>query len=152
MKKHAIALLTLALLGGCASTEPESMIGWQQDNQVVMASTTIELKSNLWINQMPTIGEVQDQNLHGALYLTSDSQLDAHLTATQLIIRQGEREWLIEGDLLELRSHNEHHWEVAFVWQMELDIEQPVDIAVEVEQNGQVAWLVERKVSIDTVF
>ena len=119
MKKFASAALAIALLAGCSSAP---QVGWQQGSQVTMNTVNVELKSNLWVNLMPTIGEVQEQNVHGALYLKADNELPANLTVDALIIKQGDSEWEIDGDLLELRTHSENQWEVAFVWQIETKI------------------------------
>lgn len=66
MKKLALVSLSAALLAGCAS-EP---VGWEQDNQVVISEATVSLKSNLWLNKMPTIGEVQDNTYMGLCILS----------------------------------------------------------------------------------
>mgnify|MGYP000046816186 FL=1 len=148
MKKLALMSLGVALLAGCAS-EP---VGWEQDNQVVISQATVSLKSNLWLNKMPTIGEVQDNTLHGALYLESDNTLPAELDVESISIQQGEDTWRIDGDLLELRTHNQNQWEVAFVWQFPIDAAKPVNVALMLNHNGQVDWLVEKNVKIDTVY
>ena len=71
MKKFAAVSLTLALLAGCSAPQ----VGWEQDEQVTINNAQVQLTSNLWLNKMPTIGELQEQNLHGALYLESSSSV-----------------------------------------------------------------------------
>ena len=85
MKKIASAALAVALLAGCSSAP---QVGWQEDSQITMNQVNVELKSNLWVNMMPTIGEVQEQNVHGALYLQADKDLPANLTVESLILKQ----------------------------------------------------------------
>ncbi|WP_260260848.1 hypothetical protein [Vibrio intestinalis] len=148
MKKFAAISLGIALLAGCSSPQ----VGWEQDNQIMVAQNSVELKSNLWLNKMPTIGEVQDQTLHGALYLESNAALPAELMVQSIAIRQGDEEWLIDGDLLELRTHSENHWEIAFVWQFSVDPDQPVDVAVMLNNGEHEEWLVEKSVAIDQVY
>lgn len=148
MKKVALLSLGAALLVGCA-TQP---VVWEQPNQITVEQATVELKSNLWINKMPTIGEVQESNLHGALYLESDKALPAELDVESISIKQGDESWVIDGDLVELRTHNQNQWEVAFVWQFAIDPEQPVDVALQLTINNQQDWLVEKNVKIDTVY
>ncbi|MDA0149734.1 hypothetical protein [Vibrio sp. LaRot3] len=148
MKKFAAISLGIALLAGCSSPQ----VGWEQDNQIMVAQNSVELKSNLWLNKMPTIGEVQDQTLHGALYLESNAALPAELMVQSIAIRQGGEEWLIDGDLLELRTHSENQWEIAFVWQFSVDPEQPVDVAVMLNNGELEEWLVEKSVVIDQVY
>ena len=147
MKKLAFAAC-VAALAGCSAPQVE----WQQDNQVEVSTTTITMKSNLWLNKMPTIGEAQDKTLHGAIYLESDSQLPASLAVESITVKQGADTLLITADALDLRTHNETQWEVAFVWQLEIDNEQPVDVAVELKDGETVKWLVEKDVKVDTVY
>ncbi|MGB1321610.1 MAG: hypothetical protein ACPG5L_11820 [Vibrio gallaecicus] len=146
MKK--IALVCALALAGCSTTQVE----WQQDNQIKVAEATVVLKSNLWINKMPSIGEAQDQMLHGAIYLQATSELPAELAVEGLTIKQGAETWLIDGNDLELRTHSETQWEVAFKWQLEVDDTQPVDVAVQLKDGEAVKWLVEHDVKVDTVY
>lgn len=148
MKKLAALSLGVALMVGCTS-QP---VGWEQGNQLEFADTTVVLKSNLWINKMPTIGEVQDSTLHGALYLESDKPLPAELDVESVSIQQDDQSWIIDGDLLELRTHNQNQWEVVFVWQIPLDLDQPVDVALHIKREDKVDWLVEKNVKIDTIY
>ncbi|USD40667.1 hypothetical protein J4N42_11515 [Vibrio sp. SCSIO 43135] len=148
MKKLLVTSLAMAALAGCNSTS----VNWEQGNQAVVAESNVALKSNLWIDKMPSIGEVRDQNVHGALYLESEQPLPAELVVESVSIKQGKEVWLIDSDSLDLRTHNESQWEVAFTWQLELDSEQPVDIAVQIDTNGVKNWLVEKKVKVDTVY
>ncbi|KII77445.1 hypothetical protein [Vibrio renipiscarius] len=148
MKKIAVISLGLALLAGCSTTQ----VGWEQDNQIVVDKANIQLESNLWLNKMPTIGEMQEQALHGALVLEASDTLPADLDVTSISLRQGDETWLIEGDLLELRSHSENRWEISFVWQFDFDSELPIDVAVMINNGDDVEWLVEKDVNIDTVY
>lgn len=148
MKKFALLSLGAALVTGCAS-EPTV---WEQTHTTQVAQPIIELKSNLWVNKMPTIGEVQDRTLHGALYLESDKVLPAQLGIEAISIKQGDEVWEIDGDLLELRTHSESQWEVVFVWQFAIDPANPVDVAVQMNMDNKLQWLVEKNVSIDTVY
>lgn len=148
MKKTALVSLGVALLAGCA-TEP---VVWQQDNQATVVSTTVVLKSNLWLNKMPTIGEVQENNLHGALYLESDGELPADLDIESITLKQGEETWVLEGDLLELRTHSENQWEVVFVTQLAFDSDLPIDVGLQLHVADRVEWLIERSVKVDSVY
>lgn len=146
MKK--IALACVLALAGCSTTN----VSWDQDSQIEVAQSTVTLKSNLWLNKMPTIGEGQEHNLHGALYLESNSDLPADLTVKSVSLKQGENTWIVDGEALDLRTHSETQWEVAFVWQLDVDADLAVDVAVEVEQAGQSQWLVENEVKVDSVY
>ena len=147
MKKLAFAACVVAL-AGCAAPQVE----WQQDNQVEVSAATVTMKSNLWHNKMPTIGETQDKTLHRAIYLESDSELPATLAVESVTVKQGADTLLVTADDLDLRTHSETQWEVAFVWQLEIDSEKPVDVAVELKDGETVKWLVEKDVKVDTVY
>lgn len=149
MKKFTSVLIATALLTGC-STVPE--VNWKQDSQITMNQVNIELKSNLWVNLMPTIGEAQEPSLHGSLSLESAQQLPANLTAEALIIRQGDNEWVIGDDSLETRTNSENQWEVAFTLQSELSNEKLVDLAILLDDAGEKRWLVEKHIKINRVY
>ena len=147
MKKLAFAACVVAL-AGCSALQVE----WQQDNQVEISAATVTMKSNLWHNKMPTIGEAQDKTLHGSIYLESDSQLPATLAVESVTVKQGADTLLVTADDLDLRTHSETQWEVAFVWQLEIDSDKPVDVAIELKDGETVKWLVEKDVKVDTVY
>lgn len=148
MKKLALLSLGALLLCGCVS-KPQS---WPHSQSVSVAQTSIELSSNLWRNKMPTIGAVQESTLHGALYLESEQMLPAQLDVKSIVVKQGDESWQIDSDLLELRTHNQNRWEVAFVWQMAIDVEQSVDVAIQIKIDDEVQWLINEDVVIDTVY
>ncbi|WP_070962381.1 hypothetical protein [Vibrio sonorensis] len=148
MKKVAAVVLGLGLLAGCSSQQGE----WVDNRPVEFAGTSLSLESNLWFNKMPTIGEVQDKTLHGAVYLEAEETLPADLEIESVTLRQGDEVVLIEGDLLELRTHSEHKWEVAFVWQLELEESQPVDVALTLNDGQSSQIIVEQDVKIDSVY
>ncbi|MCT4351381.1 hypothetical protein [Vibrio sp. NC2] len=147
MKKLVFAACVVAL-AGCSAPQVE----WQQDNQVEISAATVTMKSNLWHNKMPTIGEAQDKTLHGSIYLESDSQLPATLAVESVTVKQGADTLLVTADDLDLRTHSETQWEVAFVWQLEIDSDKPVDVAIELKDGETVKWLVEKDVKVDTVY
>ncbi|WP_114766155.1 hypothetical protein [Vibrio rhodolitus] len=148
MKKIAAMSLALALLAGCSVPQ----VGWDQDAVMVVENAEVKLTSNLWLNKMPTIGELQEQNLHGALYLESAKPLPADLDIVSVSLRQGDDVWQLEGDDLEIRTHSEQQWEIVFAWQFELQPNQAVDVAVQLDHQQQRNWLVEKQVVIDTVY
>ncbi|MDN3700253.1 hypothetical protein ACFFUO_16040 [Vibrio artabrorum] len=147
MKKLAFVACILALVG-CSAPQVE----WQQDNQVEVSEATVTMKSNLWHSKMPTIEEAQDKTLYGSIYLESDSQLPATLAVESVTVKQGADTLLVTADDLDLKTHSETQWEVAFVWQLEIDSEKPVDVAVELKDGEIVKWLVEKNVKVDTVY
>ncbi len=149
MNKLASVAIATALLTGCSAV-PD--VNWKQNSLITMNQVTIELKSNLWVNLMPTISETQSPSLHGLLSLESEQQLPANLTVEALIIKQGDKEWLISEELLETRTYSENEWEVAFSWQNEINTEKSVDLAILLDDAGEKRWLVETYVKINKVY
>ncbi|WP_321463617.1 hypothetical protein [uncultured Vibrio sp.] len=149
MKKLASVAIATVLLTGCNAV-PE--VNWKQDSQITINKVNVELKSNLWVNLMPTIGESQESYLHGSLSLESDTQLPANLTVEALIIKQGDEQWMLKEDSLETRTHSENQWEVAFTWQNQLNTEQWVELAILLDDAGKKRWLVEKYVKINKVY
>ncbi len=148
MKKLASVAIATVLLIGCSSV-PE--LNWQQDSQVTMNQVNIELKSNLWVNLMPSVGEALEPNLHGSLSLESDQQLPANLTAEALIIKQGDKEWMISEEMLDTRTNSENQWEVAFTLERELDTGKLVNLAILLDDAGKKRWLIEKYIKINKV-
>ncbi|KGY13705.1 DNA polymerase III subunit beta [Vibrio tubiashii] len=149
MNKLVLVSLGTALLAGCVN---DPVIEWQQSNHAIVAEAKVTLKSNLWLNKMPAIGQAQDNTIHGALYLESDGALPAELGVESVTLQQGEESWEVDAEQVELRTHNPEQWEVAFAWQFPIDLEKPVDVALKLDNNGQVSWLIEKDVTIDTVY
>jgi hypothetical protein len=149
MKKLASVVIATALLTGCSAV-PE--VNWKQDSQIMMNQVNIELKSSLWVNLMPTIGDTRELSLHGSLSLESEQELPANLTVEALIIKQGDKEWVVGEELLETRTTSENQWEVAFTWQNELNTEKWVDLAILLDDEGEKRWLVEKYVKIKKVY
>ncbi|MDV6252498.1 hypothetical protein [Vibrio sp. EA2] len=149
MKKLASVAIATALLTGCSAV-PE--VNWKQDSQITINKVNIELKSNLWVNLMPTIGESQEASLHGSLSLESDTQLPANLTVEALIIKQGDEQWMLDEDSLETRTHSENQWEVAFTWENQVNTEKWVELAILLDDAGKKRWLVEKYVKINKVY
>lgn len=149
MKTLASAAIMAALLTGCTST-PE--VDWTQGSQSTNNHASIELKSNLWVDLMPSIGEVKQSSLHGAIAIQSEEQLPANLTVEALVIKQGDTEWYIGEDVLETRTHSENQWEVIFNWAEPLNTERWVDLAILIDDEEGKRWLVERSVKINKVY
>ncbi len=149
MKKLASVVIATVLLIGCSSV-PE--VNWTQDSQISKSQINAELKSNLWVNLMPTIGETAALYLHGSLSIESKQQLPANLTVEALIIKQGNKEWMISEELLETRTHSENQWEVDFNWQNEINVDKTVNLAILLDDAGKKRWLVEKYVKINKVY
>ncbi|MCG6346439.1 hypothetical protein K6U40_13125, partial [Vibrio fluvialis] len=78
MKKWLLVLVS-AVLTACST----HAVNWQHSNLAMFSETAIQLKSNLWTDQMPKVGEdVDSQNLNGTLTLETSGQLPADLTVS----------------------------------------------------------------------
>lgn len=148
MKQLAFIGLVSSLLIGCSAPE----IDWQQSGQAPFAQTVVTMKSTVWIDMMPSVGVEQETTLRGSILLESDQALDPNTRVDLLSLQQGEQVWLVEGDALELRTYSPTQWEVAFEWQVPIDAERPVDIAVQLSDQDHSTWLVNQQVSIDKVY
>ncbi len=152
MKKLVLVGLGVMALAGCSSMSSSS-VDWSADAQALESSVNVTLKSNLWLNKMPMIGDPKDEEtLHGALYLESENYLPAQLDVAQVVLRQGDEVWALYADDIELRNHSAAAWEVAFKWQLELDPDQPIDVAVELTLDGTSEWVVNNQVKLDVVY
>ncbi|ELL0572093.1 hypothetical protein Q6U63_001391 [Vibrio fluvialis] len=148
MKKWLLVLVS-AVLTACST----HAVNWQHSNLAMFSETAIQLKSNLWTDQMPKVGkDVDSQNLNGTLTLETSGQLPADLTVSSVVIKQGEKVWSIDGDEVELRTQSENMWEVVFQSDIEVDLNKPVSVALGLSDSQGEIWLVEHKVTIDKVY
>lgn len=156
MKKVVTALALSIALAGCASSPTTDSAMWTSSNTAMVEQQTVSLNSNLWIDMMPKVGEtsalVKEQNVYGALNLSTENQLPADMDVTMVVLKQGDMTWEFEGSDFELRNHSESQWEVAFNWQLEVNITKPVDVAVQLVDGENKTWLVSKQVNIDTVY
>ena len=60
----------------------------------------------------------------------------------------------LTGDMpsIEIDEHNQNKWEVAFIWQFEINPDYPVDVFLEIESSTQTATLAERDVKVQFVY
>ncbi|EKO3557038.1 hypothetical protein GCS56_001276 [Vibrio metschnikovii] len=155
MKKYGLMILTF-LLSACAASP---QVNWQASNAALFSQTAIQLKSSLWTDRMPKIALTEEateldftDNLNGTLVLETSGQLPADLTLFQLVFRQGDEIWSLEGSELELRTPSENNWEVVFNSTLSVDINRPVSVALGIRDSLGETWLVEHQVSIDKVY
>ncbi len=154
MKKFVLVLFAVILVG-CSNTQSfdAKEVNWQQDNIAALADTSIQLKSSLWTDQMPTIGESNSpQALNGTLTLATSAELPADLIVKMVVVKQGKQTWLINGEETELRTQSEDRWEVVFSSELDIDIEKEVDVALDLSDTNGDVWLIERNVQIDKVY
>ncbi|MBF9001558.1 MULTISPECIES: hypothetical protein [Vibrio] len=148
MKKFVLIALMSALTA-CAFSPN---VNWKQGSLAVLAQIDIQLKSNLWTDQLPKVQGAETQSLNGTLTLETSGELPADLNVNQLVIKQGDQVWTIDGDNVELRTQSEDVWEVVFQSSIEVNVDKPVSVALELSNDGKNAWLVEHNVSIDKVY
>lgn len=148
MKKLVSLVLGSALLLGCAAQD----VVWNSSDQLDVAEATVVLESNLWLDKMPTVGDDTKDTLHGALYLKSNAVLPAELDVETVTLKQGDQLWQLTPDQFDLRTQDEHHWEVAFSQPFDVGSEEPIDVAVALTYQGMVKWLVQNQVTVDKVY
>lgn len=155
MKKIVSAVALSIALIGCASSPTGNAI-WASSDTVMVEKEAVRLESTLWIDMMPKVGEtsalLKEQNLYGALYLRTDKQLPAGMDVSKVVLKQDDIVWEFEGDDFELRTQSESQWEVAFNWQLEVNITKPIDVAVQLTDSGREIWVVNGEVPVDTVY
>lgn len=148
MRKILLASVMMVALSGCQMTS-QSQADWKQDNKIEVMNAQIQLNSAVWVDQMPTIGEERDEsNVNFALTLTSKQVIAPELVIDKVIIRQGDNSWPLTEEEFEVRVHDNHTWEIAGQSFYDIDAAQPVDIAIEANNE----WIVETEVQIDTVY
>ncbi len=156
MKKWIITFAAFVLLAGCAQQMPDDL--WQRSSHLQLSNWTIGLKSSLWTDMVPIDKEDSDgpqvKHLTGSLELSSRHELPATLVVQELIIRQGDKIWNISADTLQLVTNSEYQWQVDFTIPLlsGLKDDKPVDLALEVDDQGNRNWLVDKKVQIDKVY
>ncbi len=107
--KKLILVLVAVIVVGCSNTQSfdAQEVNWQQDNIAALADTSIQLKSSLWTDQMPAVGESNpSQALNGTLTLATSAELPADLIVKMIVVKQGKQTWLINGEETELRTQS----------------------------------------------
>lgn len=148
MKKFATICLAGTMLFGCSNqfSQPEN------SSVVMVNNVKIALNSDLWINNMPSIGSSSEKVLHGSLHLNAKHVLPEGLKANRLVIQQGDKRWSLSEEQLELRSNNENQWDVVFAQPLDVNDSASATVSLQVSENGDAQWLVEKEVQIEAVY
>ncbi|MFA0084231.1 hypothetical protein BCU70_07830 [Vibrio sp. 10N.286.49.C2] len=156
MKKTITTIALAIVLGGCSSSSVMDNDMWIAKDTAMVEQQAISLSANLWIDMMPKIGETQplmkEQMLHGALNLSTESQLPADMDAVKVVLRQDGETWTLDSEDFELRNHSEEQWEIAFKWQLAFNNSKPMDVAVLLVNSDKEIWLTNQQVMVDTVY
>ncbi|MGO1298039.1 MAG: hypothetical protein ACTMIA_12145 [Vibrio sp.] len=148
--KTLVAIVLAFALSAC-SFSPQ--VDWKQGSLAELAQIDIQLKSNLWTDQMPKMSkDAVTKNLNGTLTLETSGSLPADLTVEKIVFKQGDSTWSIDGETVELRTQSENVWEAVFESGIELNLDEPVSIALALNDAGKEVWLVEHNVGIDKVY
>ncbi|MDR9828377.1 hypothetical protein RCJ22_22590 [Vibrio sp. FNV 38] len=148
MKKTLTLLLASATLFGCQSIESNETQSTQQSEY----SQSVSLKSALWFNKMPTIGDTPEFNLHGSLALQHKGGFPAEMEVTHVELHQVGEKYLISENQFELRNHNEAQWEVAFALPIQLEEQKPVDVLVYFVDGSKQNYVTEQGVMVEVVY
>lgn len=145
-------LLSSALLFGCASTG--EAVPWMEAAPTAQVEQTrVTLESTMWGNRMPTFDEAHSIPLHGSLILSSNDVIPADLDVASIWIRHNGQALQIDADAFDVEAITEKQWKISFK-QMEYNDGnfESADVAVELENDVQKIWLVEKSVDVDTVY
>jgi hypothetical protein len=159
IKKAVIPTMLLATLFGC-SIEPTTELNWNTTDStteitnphVEDVSTTSLVKSAVWLNQMPIIGEKSDPLLHASLILESDNPIPSDLVVESLYFRQLDSQWVIGGDDVEIYVENENVWQLKVRYPIDVNPEEKIDVAVELLSQNNVYWLSNTSVKVDVTY
>ncbi|CAM4253522.1 hypothetical protein [Vibrio agarivorans] len=148
MKKAIALAVASAALFGCQSVSNNDASSAQE----AAYNQSIDLKSALWFNKMPTIDDAPEMNLHGSLVLEQSEGFSAELDITRVELHQAKETYLIDQQQFELRSHSENQWEAAFALPIELDENKTVDVVVYFTEEGKQSFVAEKGVAIEVVY
>ncbi|GHA51214.1 hypothetical protein ACFFLZ_16480 [Photobacterium aphoticum] len=135
---------------------PEAVDIWQSPEQVVLGEVPLHLGSELWLNSMPVIGD-DGANPARKLFasirlLAADHQpLPKGIEITQVLIEQGDEQWLVQQHL-EIRKDGNKSLEVALRGGPEWQPSSTVNVAVTVLFQGQEHTVIQKQVVIAQVF
>ncbi|WP_299018971.1 hypothetical protein [uncultured Photobacterium sp.] len=141
--------------------EPEASVPlvteiWQSPTELTLSGVPVNLRSDIWLNSMPVIGDDGTQpadKLHASVKLQStDMQpLPAGIEITQVLLEQEDKQWLVK-DNLEVRAEGELTLEVVMRAGPEWDPGSLVDVAIIFTFNGEEFKLVQHDVALSQVF
>lgn len=137
-------------------TLPEAVDIWQSPEQVKLGNVPLHLGSELWLNSMPVIGD-DGANPARKLFasirlLAADHQpLPKGIEITQVLIEQGDEQWLVQQHL-EMRKDGNKSLEVALRGGPEWQPSSTVNVAVTVLYQGQEHTVIQKQVVIAQVF
>lgn len=129
---------------------------WQSPTELEIADVTLNLRSELWLNSMPVIGDDGTrpaEKLHASVKLQStDMQaLPKGIEITQILLEHENKQWLVDENL-EVRAEGELSLEVVLRGGPEWVPGSEVNIAVIILHGGQEYPLVQYGVVIAEVF
>ncbi|MGF1685545.1 hypothetical protein L4C36_02500 [Photobacterium japonica] len=135
---------------------PHAVDMWQSPEQVVLGKVPLHLGAELWLNSMPVIGD-DGANPARKLFasirlLAADHQsLPKGIDITQVLLEQGEQQWLVQQQL-DIRRDGSKSLEVALRGGPEWLPDSEVNVAVTVLYQGQEHIVIQKAVVISQVF
>ena len=129
---------------------------WQSPTELVVADVTLNLRSELWLNSMPVIGDdgtLPADKLHASVKLQStDMQaLPKGIEIAQVLLEHEDKQWLVNENL-EVRAEGELSLEIVLRGGPEWAPGSKVNIAVIIMHGGQEHTLVQHGVMLSQVF
>lgn len=135
---------------------PHAVDMWQSPEQIVLGKVPLHLGSELWLNSMPVIGD-DGANPARKLFasirlLAADHQaLPKGVAITQVLLEQGEQQWLVQQQL-DIRRDGNKSLEVALRGGPEWQPQSQINVAVTVLYQGQEHIVIQKAVVISQVF
>ncbi|MCW8330106.1 hypothetical protein MD588_14955 [Photobacterium sp. SDRW27] len=129
---------------------------WQSPTELMVSDVLLNLRSELWLNSMPVIGDDGTKpadKLHASVKLQStDMQaLPQGIEITQVLLEHEDKQWLVNENL-EIRAEGELSLEVILRGGPEWVPGSKVNIAVNILHGGQEHTLVQHDVILSQVF
>ncbi|ELR63452.1 hypothetical protein C942_03745 [Photobacterium marinum] len=136
--------------------EPLATDIWQAPTELTLSGVTVNLRSDLWLNSMPVIGDDGTQpaiKLQASVKLQSTDMkpLPGGIEITQVLLEQGDKQWLVNENL-EVRGEGELTLEVVMQAGPEWESGSLVNVAIIFNFDGEEHRLVERDVAVSQVF
>jgi len=129
---------------------------WQSPTELMISDVLLNLRSELWLNSMPVIGDdgtKPTDKLHASVKLQStDMQaLPKGIEITQVLLEHEDKQWLVNENL-EVRAEGELSLEVVLRGGPEWVPGSKVNIAVNIMHGGQEHTLIQQDVVLSQVF
>ncbi|RQW62991.1 hypothetical protein [Vibrio viridaestus] len=149
MKTFALVSLLGIALSGCSSVDYDDLDGTPRFSEIT--GEPVEVSSNVWVDDIDNQDmQSDDIKFKGEVLLSSESQLPADYRIKNLIIYQEGKSISLSEDQFEIDISTENQWTISFTLSG-LNMQIPIDVLVLFSNDSDEAWLIDKKVVINTV-